>query len=127
MIVGGASGQPRLRPARAPAFARRSQLPAGGHDATPARRAHRRGISGVVEDARESAHRLVGRALERRSRAQVALAWVVQKPVVTAPIVGASKPDHLDDAVAALSLQLTPEEIEALQELYVPHPVVGFS
>jgi 1-deoxyxylulose-5-phosphate synthase len=60
-------------------------------------------------------------------RAQVALAWVAQKPVVTAPIIGASKPGHLDDAVAALSLQLTPEETEALQELYVPHPVVGFS
>src|SRR5512132_2071858 len=60
-------------------------------------------------------------------RAQVALAWVVQKPVVTAPIIGASKPGHLDDAVSALSLQLTPEEIEALQQLYVPHPVVGFS
>jgi aryl-alcohol dehydrogenase-like predicted oxidoreductase len=61
------------------------------------------------------------------SRAQVALAWVAQKPVVTAPIIGASKPEHLDDAVAALSLQLTPEETEALQELYVPHPVAGFS
>jgi aryl-alcohol dehydrogenase-like predicted oxidoreductase len=61
------------------------------------------------------------------SRAQVALAWVAQKPVVTAPIIGASKPEHLDDAVAALSLQLTPEETEALEELYVPHPVAGFS
>jgi 1-deoxyxylulose-5-phosphate synthase len=60
-------------------------------------------------------------------RAQVALAWVVQKPVVTAPIIGAAKPGHLDDAVAALSLELTFEETEALQELYVPHPVVGFS
>jgi 1-deoxyxylulose-5-phosphate synthase len=60
-------------------------------------------------------------------RAQVALAWVLHTPVVTAPIVGTSKPGHLADAVAALSLQLAPEEIEALQELYVPHPVVGFS
>ncbi len=59
-------------------------------------------------------------------RAQVALAWVAQKPVVTAPIVGASKPHHLDDAVAALSLRLTPEELAALEEPYVPHPVVGF-
>jgi aryl-alcohol dehydrogenase-like predicted oxidoreductase len=60
-------------------------------------------------------------------RAQVALAWVAQRPDITAPIVGASKPHHLDDAVAALSLELTPEEIAALEEPYVPHPVVGFS
>ncbi|HEY8186194.1 MAG TPA: aldo/keto reductase [Pyrinomonadaceae bacterium] len=59
-------------------------------------------------------------------RAQVALAWVAQKPFVTAPIVGATKPHHLDDAVAALSLNLTPEEISSLEEPYVPHPVVGF-
>ena len=61
------------------------------------------------------------------SRAQVALAWLAQKPEVTAPIVGASKPAHLDDAVAALSLGLTPEEIARREEPYVPHPVVGFS
>ncbi|MGA7674486.1 MAG: aldo/keto reductase [Rhizomicrobium sp.] len=60
-------------------------------------------------------------------RAQVALAWVMQKSVVTAPIVGASKPQHLDDAVAALSLNLTPEEIAKLEAPYVPHPVVGFA
>lgn len=59
-------------------------------------------------------------------RAQVALAWIAQKPFVTAPIVGASKPHHLDDAVAALSLKLTAEEISSLEEPYVPHPVVGF-
>lgn len=59
-------------------------------------------------------------------QAQVALAWVAQKPFVTAPIVGASKPHHLDDAVAALTLDLTPEEISSLEEPYVPHPVVGF-
>jgi aryl-alcohol dehydrogenase (NADP+) len=60
------------------------------------------------------------------SRAQVALAWVLSKPVVTAPIVGASKPEHLDDAVAALGVELTPEEIAELEEPYTPHPVVGF-
>jgi aryl-alcohol dehydrogenase-like predicted oxidoreductase len=59
--------------------------------------------------------------------AQVALAWLMQNPAVTAPIVGASKASHLDDAVAALSLQLTAEEVAALEEPYVPHPVVGFS
>jgi aryl-alcohol dehydrogenase-like predicted oxidoreductase len=60
-------------------------------------------------------------------RAQVALAWLIQKPGVTAPIIGASKPHHLTDAVAALTLALTPEEIAALEAPYVPHPVVGFT
>jgi aryl-alcohol dehydrogenase-like predicted oxidoreductase len=60
-------------------------------------------------------------------RAQVALAWVLQQPGVTAPIVGATKVEHLDDAVAALSLKLTPEEIATLEAPYVPHAVVGFS
>ncbi len=59
-------------------------------------------------------------------RAQVALAWVAQKPFITAPIIGASKPQHLDDAVAALSLNLTPEEIKSLEEPYTPHAVAGF-
>ena len=59
-------------------------------------------------------------------QAQVALAWVAQKPGITSPIIGASKPDHLTDAVAALSLKLTPEEVAALEAPYVPHPVVGF-
>jgi aryl-alcohol dehydrogenase-like predicted oxidoreductase len=60
-------------------------------------------------------------------RAQVALAWVAQKSPVAAPIIGASKAQHLDDAVAALSLNLTTEEIAALEEPYVPHAVAGFS
>jgi len=59
--------------------------------------------------------------------AQVALAWVLQKPVVTAPIIGASKLQHLDDAVAALTLNLTDEEIQQLEAPYVPHPVLGHS
>ncbi len=59
-------------------------------------------------------------------RAQVALAWLLQKDGITAPIVGASKPGHLDDAVAALSLKLTPNEIAKLEAPYVPHPIVGF-
>jgi aryl-alcohol dehydrogenase-like predicted oxidoreductase len=60
-------------------------------------------------------------------RAQVALAWVLPKPGVTAPIVGTTRPQHLDDAVAALSLELTPEEIGALEAPYVPHAVMGFA
>jgi aryl-alcohol dehydrogenase (NADP+) len=59
--------------------------------------------------------------------AQVALAWLLAKPEVTAPIVGASKMAHLDDAVAALAVKLTPEEVTRLEEPYVPHPVLGHS
>lgn len=59
-------------------------------------------------------------------RAQIALAWVLQKSPVAAPIIGATKPHHLDDAVAALSIRLTPEEISLLEKFYVPHAVVGF-
>ncbi|MBD2871995.1 aldo/keto reductase [Paenibacillus arenilitoris] len=58
-------------------------------------------------------------------RVQVALAWLLQKQPVTAPIVGATKISHLEDAAAALSLALTPEETAYLEEPYVPHPVVG--
>jgi aryl-alcohol dehydrogenase-like predicted oxidoreductase len=70
----------------------------------------------------------VGRISEQRgvSRAQVALAWVLSKPAITSPIVGATKPHHLSDAVVALSLRLTPEETASLEEPYVPHPVLGF-
>ncbi|MES2460528.1 MAG: aldo/keto reductase [Armatimonadota bacterium] len=60
-------------------------------------------------------------------RAQVALAWMLSKSVITAPIVGASKPHHLEDAVAALSVKLTDDEIGNLEEPYIPHPVAGFS
>jgi len=58
--------------------------------------------------------------------AQVALAWMLSKPAVTAPIIGASKPGHIEDAVAALSVRLTPEELLRLEELYQPHGVLGF-
>ncbi len=60
------------------------------------------------------------------SRAQVALAWALAKPVITAPIVGVTREAHLDDAVAAVDLRLTDEEIARLEEPYTPHPVVGF-
>jgi aryl-alcohol dehydrogenase-like predicted oxidoreductase len=59
--------------------------------------------------------------------AQVALAWMLSKPVVTAPIIGATKPHHLDDAVAAVSVKLTPDEIRQLEEAYQPHPVIGYT
>jgi aryl-alcohol dehydrogenase (NADP+) len=59
------------------------------------------------------------------SRAQVALAWVSRNPVVTAPIVGATKPQHLEDALASLGVDLTQEEITALESPYTPHEVAG--
>src|SRR6185312_5795577 len=59
--------------------------------------------------------------------AQVALAWLLHQPGLTAPIIGASKPHHLDDAIAALSLKLDSEELKALEEPYRPHPVLGHS
>ncbi|QXQ07188.1 aldo/keto reductase [Sphingosinicellaceae bacterium] len=59
-------------------------------------------------------------------RAQIALAWVLAKPEVSAPIVGASKTAHLDDALAALEIGLTQEEIARLEKPYVPHAIVGF-
>jgi 1-deoxyxylulose-5-phosphate synthase len=58
---------------------------------------------------------------------QIALAWVLAKPVVTAPIIGASRPGHLEDAVAALAIKLSPEEIARLEAAYVPHAIVGFA
>lgn len=60
------------------------------------------------------------------SRAQVALAWLLQRPAVTAPIVGVSKPHHLTDAVAALDLDLTVEERRQLEQPYTPREPVGF-
>ncbi len=61
------------------------------------------------------------------ARAQVGLAWLLSKSIITAPIVGATKVEHLDDAVAALGVKLTGDEIAALEAPYVPHAVVGFS
>jgi aryl-alcohol dehydrogenase (NADP+) len=69
----------------------------------------------------------VGQLSEKRGlpMAQIALAWVLHQSGVTAPIIGASKPGHLDDAVAALSVKLSPDELKFLEECYQPHPVLG--
>jgi aryl-alcohol dehydrogenase-like predicted oxidoreductase len=61
------------------------------------------------------------------SRAQVGLAWLLSKSTVTAPIVGATKPQHLEDAIAAPGLELTAAEIEQLEKPYTPHSVAGFA
>ena len=82
-----------------------------------------------TEEADHSVVDRLGKVAEQRgvSRAQLALAWLLSKPAVNSPIVGATKPYHLQDAVAALSIRLTPEEIASLEEPYTPHPVLGFS
>ena len=70
----------------------------------------------------------VAQVAEKRgvTRAQVATAWVLQKPVVAAPIIGATKPAHLDDAIAAVDLVLTSDEIASLEAPYQPKRVAGF-
>jgi aryl-alcohol dehydrogenase-like predicted oxidoreductase len=60
-------------------------------------------------------------------RAQIALAWLLHKPVITAPIVGATKLEHLDDALGSLEVKLSADEIAALEEPYAPHAVAGFA
>jgi aryl-alcohol dehydrogenase-like predicted oxidoreductase len=83
----------------------------------------------LYNDADEVIVERVAEVAEGRGvpRAQVALAWLLSKPVVTAPIVGVTKDRHLDDAVAAVDLQLSAEEIARLEQPYTPHAVVGFS
>jgi 1-deoxyxylulose-5-phosphate synthase len=78
-------------------------------------------------DARVIGHLEMVAAKQGLAPAQVALAWLLQKPGVVAPIVGASKPQHLDDAVAALKVRLAAEAITTLEEVYVPHPVAGMA
>ncbi len=81
----------------------------------------------VLSGSDLAVHAAVGKVASARGvpRAQVALAWVCQRPGVVAPIVGASKARHLEDAVAALSLRLSPEEMADLEAPYVPHAVAG--
>jgi aryl-alcohol dehydrogenase-like predicted oxidoreductase len=70
----------------------------------------------------------VGQVADQRGipRAQVAIAWALAKPGITAPIVGATKPQHLDDAIAAVDVHLSADEIELLEKPYQPHAIVGF-
>ena len=70
----------------------------------------------------------VGEIAKARSipRAQIALAWLLHKPAVTAPILGATKSHHLEEAVAAVDVKLSDAEIQALEAPYVPHRIAGF-
>jgi aryl-alcohol dehydrogenase-like predicted oxidoreductase len=86
----------------------------------------RRKYDATVEHDRTIAERVAEIAQQRgATRVHIALAWLLQKPSVAAPIVGATKTSHLEDAVGALAVKLTPEEIAYLEAPYVPHPVVG--
>ena len=80
----------------------------------------------------ETDHRIVDHvaaiaAKRNVSMSQIALAWHLTKPFITAPIIGATKPKHLEDAIAAVELQLSAEELKTLESDYEPHPVLGFS
>lgn len=83
----------------------------------------------AAEDADRAVIEAVGTIARERGvpRAQVALAWLLHKLGITAPIIGASKPGHLEDALGALRLKLSDAEVAALEHPYVPHPVAGFS
>jgi len=73
----------------------------------------------VADRAVEVAHRRVVKP------AQIALAWLISKPWITAPVIGATKPEHIQEAVSALSIALSAEEVSFLEEPYIPHPVLG--
>jgi aryl-alcohol dehydrogenase-like predicted oxidoreductase len=84
-------------------------------------------FASVNEADKEIVNRVAKVARDRDlPRVQIALAWVLQKQPVSAPIIGATKPQHLDDAIAALSVKLTGEEVAYLEEPYVAHPISGF-
>ncbi|HEY4006733.1 MAG TPA: aldo/keto reductase [Pseudonocardia sp.] len=86
------------------------------------------GRSLYLDSDREIVERVAGVAQARGiPRAQVALAWLLAKPVVSAPIVGATKPEHLADAVAAVDVTLSEDEIAQLEKPYAPHRVAGFA
>jgi len=82
-----------------------------------------------LSDPDRAVHAAVQKVASARGvpAAQVALAWVCQKPGIVSPIVGASKLNHIEDALAALTLNLSADEMKALEEHYVPHPIAGHS
>ncbi len=86
----------------------------------------------LYQNTADSDKTIVGRVQEIASArgvpmAQIGLAWLLSRSAVTSPIVGATKPHHLEDAAASLSVKLTNEEIKRLEEPYVPHPIEGFA
>jgi aryl-alcohol dehydrogenase-like predicted oxidoreductase len=86
-------------------------------------------VYGKMEETDKQIIERVTALAEQRnvSQAQIALAWLLHQPGVTAPIVGATKLQQLDDAVAAVDVKLSAEELKTLEEAYIPHPVAGHS
>jgi 1-deoxyxylulose-5-phosphate synthase len=82
-----------------------------------------------TEDADRAVVDRVGQVADARGfpRAQVALAWLLSRPSVTSPIIGVTKPQHLEDGLEALTITLSSDETARLEAPYVPHPVLGFS
>ena len=117
-----------MEPARA-----RTIDPSVGQQKTGTERAGQDNFGNILYGKTEAADKvIVDRVTDLAKKrgipqAQIALAWILQKSFVTSPIIGATKPHHLEDAVAALSLKLTPEEIKSLEEPYIPHPIAGHS
>lgn len=97
----------------------RESTPRAGTDAFAAKLYDQPSDWDVVESVRQVA------TARGNSMAEVALAWMLSKPVVTAPIIGATKLEHLEAAIRAVEVQLTKEEIQALEEPYKPHAVRG--
>ena len=89
--------------------------------------AYGEGLYAATEAADAQVVDQVGAVADARglSRAQVALAWLLHQPAVTAPIAGATQLAHLDDAIGAVDVRLDPEEIAALEAAYVPHAIAG--
>lgn len=86
----------------------------------------RRKYDSTAETDRQVVERVAAIAEQRGvKRVHVALAWLLQKQPVTAPIIGATKISHLEDAIGALAVKLTREEVATLEEPYVPHPIMG--
>ena len=85
-------------------------------------------VAGSVHTLYESVIR-AGELAQRRgcSPSQIALAWMLHKPGITSPIIGATKMQHLDEAIAAEQISLSPEDIAYLEECYQPHPILGHS
>ena len=82
----------------------------------------------TAENDRQIVESVAAIAQERGlPRAQIAMAWLLGKPGITAPIIGATKPSHLADAIAALEVVLTPDEVKRLESPYLPHAVVGLA
>ena len=108
----------------------RGRLARGWDEVSP--RQQQDGLGQSLYSAPEDANRATADAVlevalrHGVTRAQVALAWVLAHPAVSAPVLGASAGAHLDDAVAALDLRLTPEDLDELEQDYAPRAVAGF-